>query len=376
MDINKCYAILGLKPGAPLYYVRQAYKELAGMCEEDISGGDAVLKQRAEKRLRQIRAAYKAIVLSNSSTEQEMPDHQGGTPAQDGLPAKKPVPVQSPAPAKSKPKPPGRHVHRPEPESSGWPKLMIGITLVAMLAVGFIFARDITQSASKDLSELPELDVSLEVAESRESEKHRREIEKRRVRFEQTEIARIFDEKREAEERLRMEAELRALEKSRKKKRESEQRRKAETAKLRRELERIAKVQRQRVRGLLRKTGGRYVEKTDGVIMDRETGSMWCMRNSYLALGKCVNYEDAMRYVKRLRTGGYSDWRLPDVRELSEIYVRPPVFPSCGANWFWTSEVFTKGWKKVAYVVAPGQDEVKRQYLYLNRCGVAHAIRP
>ncbi|MCB1171659.1 MAG: DUF1566 domain-containing protein, partial [Leptospiraceae bacterium] len=63
----------------------------------------------------------------------------------------------------------------------------------------------------------------------------------------------------------------------------------------------------------------------DGTISDLATGLMWSREDSK----KAMNWEDALRWIQDLNRKkhlGYSDWRLPDARELQSIvdYTRSP----------------------------------------------------
>jgi hypothetical protein len=49
---------------------------------------------------------------------------------------------------------------------------------------------------------------------------------------------------------------------------------------------------------------------------DPSTGLMWTARDN----GKDVNWKGAMKYCRDLRLSGYSDWRLPNMAELQNIY--------------------------------------------------------
>ena len=64
------------------------------------------------------------------------------------------------------------------------------------------------------------------------------------------------------------------------------------------------------------------------VAVDKKTGLMWTMLDSFLAYRECLNYEDAQQYVKDLETGRYKDWRLPTENELVGIYKQKPFFPT------------------------------------------------
>lgn len=94
----------------------------------------------------------------------------------------------------------------------------------------------------------------------------------------------------------------------------------------------------------------------------RSTGLMWTKKDSYADLGKCLNWNDAKDYVSKLRTGGYTDWRMPTIEELKTIYdeqfkvenrfnkIYPlhysPVFASRGALWYWSSETFDSSYAR------------------------------
>lgn len=65
---------------------------------------------------------------------------------------------------------------------------------------------------------------------------------------------------------------------------------------------------------------GRFIDRGDGTITDTRTGLMWTKEDSYVDLGKCLDWNDSKSYVNWLNTGGYSDWRMPTVKELNTIY--------------------------------------------------------
>jgi uncharacterized protein with HEPN domain len=52
----------------------------------------------------------------------------------------------------------------------------------------------------------------------------------------------------------------------------------------------------------------------DGTVTDRNTGLMWKNAES-----PELNWEDALRYCGELDLAGYTDWRLPGIRELSTL---------------------------------------------------------
>ncbi|NQU42237.1 DUF1566 domain-containing protein [bacterium] len=68
-----------------------------------------------------------------------------------------------------------------------------------------------------------------------------------------------------------------------------------------------------------------FVDNGDGTITDRATGLMWQQDDS----GTGKNWQQALAYVAELNASkylGYSDWRLPNVKELHSIldYTRSP----------------------------------------------------
>ncbi|MBF0541028.1 MAG: caspase family protein [Nitrospirae bacterium] len=99
-------------------------------------------------------------------------------------------------------------------------------------------------------------------------------------------------------------------------------------------------------------TDGRYIDNEDGTITDTRSGLMWGRLDSFADLGKCLDWNMSKSYVKGLKTGGYSDWRLPTVKELRELYEQSKtnkdfsgdaiyidlIFASGGAHGYWSSE--------------------------------------
>lgn len=72
-----------------------------------------------------------------------------------------------------------------------------------------------------------------------------------------------------------------------------------------------------------------YSDNGDGTITDEATGLMWMQDDRDEAL----NWEDALGYAENKEYAGYSDWRLPDVKELQSIvdYSRSPATTSSAA---------------------------------------------
>ncbi|RJP85865.1 MAG: DUF1566 domain-containing protein [Desulfobacteraceae bacterium] len=130
----------------------------------------------------------------------------------------------------------------------------------------------------------------------------------------------------------------------------------------------------------LAKTGGRFVERANGVVVDTRTGLMWEMMDSSITqTSQCLTYDEGKKYIKDLRAGGFTDWRLPTPDELTGIYMIAPVFPSTGAKSYWTSVNFTgysDGWHVMVDTVSSDDsvhwETVKKDSL---ECGAVRAVR-
>jgi|GEM_PF-855833 len=62
----------------------------------------------------------------------------------------------------------------------------------------------------------------------------------------------------------------------------------------------------------------RFTDNDDYTVTDNLTGLMWT-KNAKPA-GNSMVWQDALDYVKTLNTGGYTDWRLPNVNELESLF--------------------------------------------------------
>ncbi|MCP4370927.1 MAG: DUF1566 domain-containing protein, partial [Deltaproteobacteria bacterium] len=149
-----------------------------------------------------------------------------------------------------------------------------------------------------------------------------------------------------------------------------------EQSRIRRERNRV-ETERNKIKTMLKSYVRRYVAKNDGTFTDKKTGLTWSLLDSRAVLNKCLDYKSAQKYVNNLKTGGYRDWRLPYSNELAGIYKSEPFFPDKRTQWYWTSEVFTKGYNKKALIVTSKQESFyKRQQANLDKCGWVRAVRP
>jgi hypothetical protein len=141
--------------------------------------------------------------------------------------------------------------------------------------------------------------------------------------------------------------------------------------------ERAARIAReeQRITAQARRTG-RFAPDRDGTLVDRKTGLMWAAVDSYVALGRCIDFDRAREYVSGLDAGGYTDWRLPTVEELAGIYKISPPFPKSDAAWYWSSELVWHGWNKKAVVVTAEQEQAwSKLQIELTKCGAVRPVR-
>ena len=63
---------------------------------------------------------------------------------------------------------------------------------------------------------------------------------------------------------------------------------------------------------------GRFIAPGDGTVLDTKTGLMWAAKDN----GRGINWHDAKRYCENYRGGGYTDWRMPALDELEDLYDR------------------------------------------------------
>ncbi|MFC1591161.1 DUF1566 domain-containing protein [Thermodesulfobacteriota bacterium] len=73
-----------------------------------------------------------------------------------------------------------------------------------------------------------------------------------------------------------------------------------------------------------------FEDNGDGTVTDRATGLMWLQSDSgHLGAGDdgALSWEQALLWAEELGYAGYSDWRLPDAKELQSIvdYTRSPA---------------------------------------------------
>ena len=155
-----------------------------------------------------------------------------------------------------------------------------------------------------------------------------------------------------------------------------EEQRKRQQAEMAQERNRI-QAEKRKIAAQIRQSGTRYVVNGNDTFTDTKTGLTWSLLDSNADLGECQDFNAARTYISSLAAGGYRDWRLPFGNELAELYKTPPYFPGQSARWYWTSEVFAKGYKKEALIVTSIREKgFKRLHHDIYACGAVRAVRP
>ncbi len=88
--------------------------------------------------------------------------------------------------------------------------------------------------------------------------------------------------------------------------------------------------------------GGQCEDNGDRTVTDNGTGLMW-----QKATAGEMDWDQAKSYASGLSLGGHSDWQLPDVNELKELYQSPckdmmeVLSDSDGCYWSSTSHAYS-----------------------------------
>lgn len=383
MDIKTCYKLLGVEEGAPLFYVRKAYQELSAQLQADLESDNDQKRYAAENRLKQIHDAYRKVILSGKSSEKaggapRDPTVQKTPAAASHKPASAPAPKpRSPKAAPSHPKPHRREVTK---SPSRWPLILTAVIIMALISGAAFMIKDVFWDANPS-KRVSESGMDLEALSSAASSQYTEKMLKYQADIQQETAEKyvredldkaIGDTDRSEKKEIATPEPVRVNNSRDRPDYRKPDRNARSNASIR-----LVQKRKTEVRSLIARSNGRFVEKRDGVVVDTQTGLMWTLLNSYQVLNGCLQYEMAVRYVNGLNTGGYTDWRLPTARELSEIYIRKPVYPKRGAEWLWTSEVFLKGWDKTAAIITPNDSEIiEKKFKDLSECGVVHPVRP
>ncbi len=97
----------------------------------------------------------------------------------------------------------------------------------------------------------------------------------------------------------------------------------------------------------LPETGARFTDNADGTITDNATGLMWAKDGNAAGCnnGSTINWATSLTYANGLTFATYSDWRVPNIKELESIMlyegatrsVDPTFFTNTKAGAYWSS---------------------------------------
>ncbi|TSA48047.1 MAG: DUF1566 domain-containing protein [Deltaproteobacteria bacterium] len=85
--------------------------------------------------------------------------------------------------------------------------------------------------------------------------------------------------------------------------------------------EAIEKEARKRARTEIGKDG-RFIAYDDGTVMDTQSGLMWAAKSSDTGFIFGTRWHQARSYCENFRGGAYTDWRMPTLNELANLYDR------------------------------------------------------
>ena len=94
----------------------------------------------------------------------------------------------------------------------------------------------------------------------------------------------------------------------------------------------------------------RFIDNGDGTVSDTMSGLVWQQNDD----GVARNWKDALAYCENLTFASFSDWRLPDIKELESLVninsanltnqmpaVDSTYFPSTRSSYYWSSTTFS-----------------------------------
>ncbi len=97
----------------------------------------------------------------------------------------------------------------------------------------------------------------------------------------------------------------------------------------------------------------RFVEKGRDVIFDNKTRLYWLKKDSWQDKGKFFNWHEAVEFADRKnlrKIGGFDDWRLPSVDEVSSLFDESCKNPGKSGVTLHLDPVFPEGAFKTAWI--------------------------
>jgi hypothetical protein len=92
----------------------------------------------------------------------------------------------------------------------------------------------------------------------------------------------------------------------------------------------------------------------EAIVSDPATGLEWSP-----TFDRTMNFADAKNAVGAYRGGGHDDWRLPTIKELTELIdfgrfkpaANTDLFPDMKSDWYWSGTVLASSPRGYAWVV-------------------------
>ncbi len=94
--------------------------------------------------------------------------------------------------------------------------------------------------------------------------------------------------------------------------------------------------------------GQRFKNNGDGTVTDRATNLMWVVDPSAAGRGGTYNWTNAINASENLTYASYSDWRLPNIKELVSIVDYNRTNPAINTVFFTAQSTFY--WSSTTYV--------------------------
>ena len=101
-----------------------------------------------------------------------------------------------------------------------------------------------------------------------------------------------------------------------------------------------------------------FVDNGDGTISDLSSGLMWMQNDA----GEGLDWEGALAYAENLEYAGYSDWKLPNVKELQSIVDYTGVYPAISPSFFSVTDDDAYYWTSTSAYFSKASEEQQKYY--------------
>ena len=75
-------------------------------------------------------------------------------------------------------------------------------------------------------------------------------------------------------------------------------------------------------------TQTRFVDHDDGTVTDRKTGLMWVKNGWRIDFFSAVSWQEAVKKCEEFKYGGYTNWRLPTIKEWKSLIDKNNQYPT------------------------------------------------